>query len=269
MKILFTLSIFIFSVNAFCLTHYETLGLDLKSSPEEIKKTYKELALKYHPDKNPLPSAGEKMKAINTAYEVLGNPQKKAAYDLQIGNTFLDPKHLNPNEINDTKPLFPFDLRTGALHIPFDPEHNGSNPPFLFDYGGTLYVLDPDKGEESGFAKHHYFSHPLMADIDYRRLNADLVLERHLGIRLWGLTWEQKDNAYNETLSRLQNSADPDSKKKIHDIKLAYHINQFYSDSRRQITYRTKTNDEKTSKSSLKNNRNQLHCLHLLSYIYI
>ena len=66
--------------------YYETLGVDKNASADEIKSAYRKLAKKYHPDLNKdNPEAAAKFKEINEAYEVLGDPQKKANYD-QFGS---------------------------------------------------------------------------------------------------------------------------------------------------------------------------------------
>ncbi|MEJ5169015.1 MAG: DnaJ domain-containing protein, partial [Arcobacteraceae bacterium] len=55
---------------------YDTLELKENATADEIKKAYRKLARKYHPDVNKDPSAEEKFKEINAAYEVLSDPEK-------------------------------------------------------------------------------------------------------------------------------------------------------------------------------------------------
>ena len=65
-------------------THYELLGVSKESDESEIKKAYRKLSLQYHPDRNPDPEATEKYKAINEAYEILSDAQKREEYNMEL-----------------------------------------------------------------------------------------------------------------------------------------------------------------------------------------
>jgi len=71
--------------------YYEVLGVNKDASDEDIKKSYRKLAMKYHPDRNPdNPKAEEQFKEAKEAYEMLSDDQKRAAYD-QYGHAGVDP----------------------------------------------------------------------------------------------------------------------------------------------------------------------------------
>lgn len=68
--------------------YYKILGVERNASKDEIKRAYRQLALKYHPDKNPNDKKAEaQFKEINEAYDVLGDPAKRSKYD-QLGSSY-------------------------------------------------------------------------------------------------------------------------------------------------------------------------------------
>lgn len=94
--------------------YYEVLGVSKSASDDEIKKAYRKLAVKYHPDKNPGDKAAEeKFKEVSEAHEVLSDKQKRARYD-QFGHAGVGGN-------------------AGAGGNPFQ---NGSFQNFNFDFGG-------------------------------------------------------------------------------------------------------------------------------------
>jgi molecular chaperone DnaJ len=71
--------------------YYRTLGIPPEASSEDIKRAYRNLALKYHPDRNPDDHEGqERLKAINEAYQVLGDKEKRQRYDFLYSHGFND-----------------------------------------------------------------------------------------------------------------------------------------------------------------------------------
>jgi curved DNA-binding protein len=69
--------------------YYKTLGVDKKATPEDIKKAFRKLAVKFHPDRNPGDKAAEdKFKELNEAYAVLSDTKKKEEYDTYGSNGF-------------------------------------------------------------------------------------------------------------------------------------------------------------------------------------
>jgi len=71
--------------------YYEVLGINHNTSDDEIKKNYRKLAMKHHPDRNPgNPKSEERFKEAKEAYEILSDPNKRAAYDLH-GHAGVDP----------------------------------------------------------------------------------------------------------------------------------------------------------------------------------
>jgi molecular chaperone DnaJ len=99
--------------------YYEVLSVERTVSAEEIKKSYRKLAIKYHPDKNPGDkTAEEKFKELGEAYEVLNDPDKRTLYD-QYGHAAFDRRSGS--------------ARGGGFHDPFDVFRE------VFGGGGSIF----------------------------------------------------------------------------------------------------------------------------------
>jgi len=75
--------------------YYDILEVKRDASPDEIKRVYRKLARKYHPDVSKEPNAEERFKQVGEAYEVLKDPEKRAAYD-QLGENWRAGQDFNP-----------------------------------------------------------------------------------------------------------------------------------------------------------------------------
>lgn len=82
--------------------YYKSLGLVRGASEEDIKKAYKKMALKFHPDKNKTPGAEEKFKEIAEAYEVLSDPKKRQVFD-QYGEEGLKGINFNFDQYREER----------------------------------------------------------------------------------------------------------------------------------------------------------------------
>lgn len=80
--------------------YYDALGVAPNASQDDIKRAYKRLALKYHPDKNKEPDAQDKFKTLSVAYEVLSDEQKRSRYD-QYGEKGIDQESMSGMDAND------------------------------------------------------------------------------------------------------------------------------------------------------------------------
>jgi molecular chaperone DnaJ len=119
--------------------YYEVLGVARNAEAEEIKKAYRKLAVKLHPDKNPGDKAAEeKFKEIGEAYEVLSDPQKRAAYD-QYGHAAFDRRAGG------------FARGSGSFHDPFEIFREVFGAGNIFDDifgGGRSDPTQPQRGND-------------------------------------------------------------------------------------------------------------------------
>ncbi|HEX3628213.1 MAG TPA: molecular chaperone DnaJ [Verrucomicrobiae bacterium] len=125
--------------------YYEVLGINREVDADEIKKAYRKLAVKYHPDKNPGDHAAEeRFKELGEAYEALSDPQKRAAYD-QYGHAAFDARQRASRG---------FGGGSGGFHDPFDIFKEvfggGSSNIFetIFGGGGGGERSGPQRGDD-------------------------------------------------------------------------------------------------------------------------
>lgn len=116
---------------------YEILGLSNDATEGEIKKAYRQLSFKYHPDKNPGVDTSNKMQEINRAYEVLGDKKTREQYDNELrfggggGNPFEHMNEMNGfgNEFNDLNNIFNSIFGGGGGRFPGMHGMGGGFPP--------------------------------------------------------------------------------------------------------------------------------------------
>ncbi|CAL8298883.1 unnamed protein product [Merluccius merluccius] len=145
-----------------CTDYYQILGVEKDAVEEDLKKAYRKLALKFHPDKNHAPGATEAFKAIGNAYAVLSNPEKRQQYD-QYGEERAHPTRQRQHHRQDFEAdISPEDLfnmffgggfpssnvhvyRNGRMH--FANQHRQERreqqreaSPMCFDGGLALFV---------------------------------------------------------------------------------------------------------------------------------
>lgn len=135
--------------------YYEVLGVDKNASIADIKKTYRQLAKKYHPDRNPDDKkAEEKFKEINEAFEVLGNEEKRKKYDT-IGSSgqFYSGMDFDPSQ---------FGGFSGGRTYTYSADDDNFSDFFNMFFGGSgnnAFSFDDLFHQSGGTAHHREFSH--------------------------------------------------------------------------------------------------------------
>ena len=124
--------------------YYQTLGVTREATQDEIKKAYRRLARKYHPDVSKEPDAEARMKEVNEANAVLSDPEKRAAYD-QLGRGYQPGQEFRPPPDWDANMEFSEREFSGAEAAGFS---DFFSQIFGRGHGGTgyarqLYVMTP------------------------------------------------------------------------------------------------------------------------------
>jgi molecular chaperone DnaJ len=121
--------------------YYEVLGVQKTASKDEIKDSYRKLALQYHPDRNKSPDAEEKFKEISEAYAVLSDDEKRSQYD-QLGHAGFDQRYTQEDIFRgaDFDSIFR-DLGAGV----------GLRDVFSFFFGGRDFAERPQRGGDLAY----------------------------------------------------------------------------------------------------------------------
>ncbi len=122
--------------------YYKMLGVDRKASQEDIKHAYRRLARKYHPDVSKEANAEEKFKNLQEAYEVLKDPEKRAAYD-ELGNNWKAGQEFRP-------PPGWNQQQAGQNFQGFSEEDMGGFSDFFTNLFGGAH------GQRQGFGREHF-----------------------------------------------------------------------------------------------------------------
>jgi curved DNA-binding protein len=147
------------------MEYYKILGLEKTASADEIKKAYRKLALKYHPDKNPGNKEAEtKFKEINEAYAVLSDEKKRKEYDM-YGSAGFQQRYSQEDifrnfDLNDIFKQFGFNMGGGGGRSTFRFSSGGGNPFDFFSQAGggcgggrcrTRPQPQPEKGQDQTY----------------------------------------------------------------------------------------------------------------------
>ncbi|CAF0758638.1 unnamed protein product [Rotaria sordida] len=126
-----------------CKDYYEILGVKRDASDKEIKRRFRQLALKYHPDKNKDPKAEDKFRSIAEAYDILSDPTKREQYDWHGHESFTssNSNHYSNFHFNMNDFFQHFDSDSSDFYQA-DHNHFGFNFDSLFDDEDDSYETD-------------------------------------------------------------------------------------------------------------------------------
>jgi len=172
------------------LDYYEILGLKKGCSEDDIKKAYRALSFKYHPDRNKDADAGDKIRQINDAYETLGDKQKRSHYDIeQSGGSPFD------NIINEIFRHQGGGGRGGGIHQMFKQNmmfHGANQPAFevMFTNEMPPFFNAPKAQPPPTLEKNINITF----EQSYTGTNIPFVIERD--IKEGNLTYQEQEKVY-------------------------------------------------------------------------
>jgi curved DNA-binding protein len=147
--------------------YYQILGVSKQADEKEIKRAYRKLAQKYHPDKNPdNKGAEEKFKSINEAYEVLGNPENRAKYD-QLGQNYHRFQQMGGNPADfDFSQWFGGGGQSQRVHVDLGDLFGGSGG--MSDFFNAIFGggMGQQRARRSGGMGSYFDQQPANLDIE-------------------------------------------------------------------------------------------------------
>ncbi len=156
--------------------YYEILGVDKKATADEIKKAYRKLVRKYHPDVNKAPDAAEKAAKINVAYEILQDKEKRAEYDAMLENPFAYQQQGQNGSAQDFSEFFRqyANQRQQAQAGGFDQGEPFGQADFRFEDIFSTFAA----GGQSGYGRQQR-SGPIRGEDQYAELAIDIAAAYH------------------------------------------------------------------------------------------
>lgn len=200
--------------------YYKILGVDKKASQEDIKKAYRKLAVKYHPDKNKDNKAAEdRFKEVNEANEVLSDPQKRKKYD-ELGENWRQYEHAGgrPGGGRRSNGQGPFTYE-GDFGDFFGQGGSGFSDFFEQFFGGGMGGGRPGSSRSANFKGQDYQSEmEISLDEAYHGANRLIELENEK------LRISTKPGAYEDQLLRIKGKGGKGNKGNHGDLYVRIHV---------------------------------------------
>ncbi len=201
--------------------YYKILGVSKNASQDEIKKAYRKLAVKYHPDKNKdNKTAEEKFKEVNEAHEVLGDPEKRKKYD-QLGANWRQYENMGGRPGGGQGP------RGGSGPFSFDGDFSdifGQSGSGFSDFFEQFFGRSAGAGQRQGSRTGNVNGQDYQTDMDITLEEAFHGTHRLIEVEDEKLRITTKPGAYDEQLLRIKGKGGKGSRGNRGDLFVRVHV---------------------------------------------